>query len=110
MDILLERECMHNMYHIYQLHTPIQLHTQTRIVFSFDANLYVMGYDSNSCQNITVPVLLPVSVCCVLYLECVCVICYVYVRDKPCDRSLIVVHGSVLHASGIFTCEDPTVI
>lgn len=60
------------MSHIYQLHTPIQLHTQTRIVFSFDANLYVMGYDSNSCQNITVPVLLPVSVCCVLYLECMC--------------------------------------
>jgi len=32
---------------------------QTRIVFSFDPNLYVMGYDHNSCQNITVPVLLP---------------------------------------------------
>jgi hypothetical protein len=31
-------------------------------VFSFDPNLYVMGYDANSSQTITVPILLPVRI------------------------------------------------
>lgn len=36
------------------------------MVFSFDPNLYVMGYDATSRQTITVPILLPVS----LFLVC----------------------------------------
>ena len=36
---------------------------QSRLVLSFDPALYCMGFDHRSLQNISVPVLLPVSCC-----------------------------------------------
>ena len=33
-------------------------------MFSFDPNLYVMGYDASSSQTLSIPILLPVSACC----------------------------------------------
>jgi hypothetical protein len=44
----------------------VLLVSQTRIVFSFDPNLYVMGYDATSSQTISVPILLPVRRYCLL--------------------------------------------